>query len=77
MCHVIFASQEITSQMAPSEAVEKIENLLISTTENGIQDKSLLDLYKLLGRIITSKSVQHPVVTLSDGHPSRFDCNVL
>ena len=34
MCNVIFALQGITSQMAPSDAVEKIENLLISTIEN-------------------------------------------
>ena len=64
--------------MAPSEAVQKIENLLISCTENGVQDhKSLLDSYKLLDRIITTKGIQRPVVVLSDGHSSRFDCNVL
>ena len=50
--------------MAPSEAVEKTENLLNSTTENGVLDnKSLL--------------VQCPVVIFSDGHSSCFDCNDL
>ena len=78
MCHIIFASQGITSHMAPSKAVNKIENLLISSTENGVQDhNSLLDSYKLLVRILTEKGVQRPVVVLSDGHSSRFDCHVL
>ena len=36
-CHVIFAAAGITSHMAPDEAVDKIENLLISTTEHGSQ----------------------------------------
>ena len=64
--------------MAPSKAVNKIENLLISSTENGVQDhNSLLDSYKLLDRILTEKGVQRPVVVLSDGHSSRFDCHVL
>ena len=40
-CQVIFATKGITNQMAPKEAVEKIDNLLISTTDNGCQDQML------------------------------------
>ena len=78
MCHIIFASQGITSHMAPSKAVKNIKNLLISSTENGVQDhKSLLDLYKFLDEILTRNAVQRPVFILSDGHSSRFDCHIL
>ena len=58
MCNVIFTSQGITSQMAPSEAVEKNDKLPISTTENGVYDnKSLLNSNQLLDRIITGKKI--------------------
>ena len=54
MCHVIFGAKGITDHMAPVEAVEKINNLLISTTENGVQDhSSLLAFYKLFDKHIT------------------------
>lgn len=44
--------------MAPSEAVEKIDKLPISTTENGVYDnKSLLNSNQLLDRIITGKKI--------------------
>ena len=39
MCHVIFKGQGITSQMVPDkEVIDKIDKLLISTTEHGVQD---------------------------------------
>ena len=64
--------------MVPKEAVEKIDNLFISTTENGVQDhKSLLSTYKFLDKILEKKEVKKPVVLLSDGHSSRLDFDVL
>ena len=54
---VIFKRHGITSQMVPNdEVVDKIENLLISTTEHDIQDhNSLLDAYTNFNDIITNK----------------------
>ena len=44
--------------MASSKAVNNIDNLLISSTENGIQEsKSLLDSYKLLNRILKESGI--------------------
>ena len=64
--------------MVPKEAVERIDNLLISTTENGVQDhKSLLATYKFLNKILEKKQIKKPVVLLSDGHSSRLDFEVL
>jgi len=64
--------------MAPKEAVDNIENLLISTTERGSQDhNSLLDAYKCFDRYLTKNNIQRPIVLLSDGHTSRFDFDVL
>ena len=78
LCHVIFAGKGLTSNMAPKEAVDNIENLLISTTEKGSQDhKSLRDAYKCFDSYLTKKNIQRPVVLLSDGHTSRFDYDVL
>ena len=75
---MIFAAKGITSQMAPKTAVDNINNLLISTTENGCQDKnSLLDAYKLFDKNLSQTNVQRPVVLLADGHSSRFDFKVL
>ena len=36
-CHVIFSAAGISSNMVSDEVVEKIENLIISTTEHGSQ----------------------------------------
>ena len=69
ICHVIFNHTGITSQMAPPEAVEKIDNLLISTTENGMQThSSLLDVYTFFNEYLVKKKIPKPVVLLSDGH---------
>ena len=38
ICHVILASKGITSHMAPEKTVNDIEMLLVSFTENGVQD---------------------------------------
>lgn len=74
MCHVIFKGTAITSHMATEHAVNKIENLFISTTESGVQDhNSLLPTYKYLKKILKKKEILKPVVILSDGHSSRFD----
>ena len=74
MCHVIFAATGITAHMAPQEAVDKIQNLLISNTERGSQDHtSLLAAYKKFDQYLSS----HNIVILSDGHTSRFDYEVL
>ena len=59
-------------------AVKNVENLLISTTENGCQDnKSLLDAYKLFDKYLTEKNIERPVVLLADGHSSQFGFKVL
>ena len=65
--------------MAPDEDVVKdIGNLLISTTESGVQDnKSLLDAYTYFNECIHEKGIQKPVVVLSDGHSSRFNADVM
>ena len=64
--------------MVPTVAAEKIEHLLVSTTETGIQDHtSLLESYKEFNNAIVEAGIQKPVVLLSDGHTSRFDESVL
>ena len=62
MYHVNFKWQGITSQMVPDEdALNKIPNLLISTTEHGVQDHySLLYAYTNFDHILTSSNVQKP-----------------
>ena len=66
VCQVIFC---ITNQMAPKEAVEKIDNLLISTIDNGCQDHtSLLACYKLFDKYLDKAGTERPVVLTSDGH---------
>ena len=78
VCHVIFPATCITNQMAPKEAVEKINNLLISTTASGYQDHSTcLASYKTFNNTITQSEVVKPVVCLTDGHGSRFDPKVM
>ena len=75
---MIFAGKGITSNMAPEEAVQKIKNLLISSTEKGSQDHcSLLECYKLFDKYLKQNNVERPVVVLSDGHTSRFDFDVM
>ena len=64
--------------MAPPEAVEKIEHLLISNTERGSSDnKSLLAAYKEFDCYLTTNNIQRPVVIVSDGHSSRFNYEVM
>ena len=78
MCHVIFAAVGITSAMAPTKAVEKIEHLLISTTESGYQTgASCLGSCKYLDKILTKEGITRPIAMLTDGHSSRFDLDVL
>ena len=60
--------------MAPPEAVETINNLQISTTENGMQThSSLLNVYNFFNDYLVKNQITKPVVLLSDGHSSRFD----
>ena len=78
MGHVIFGTGGITSHMAPSMSVKAIPNLLISTTENGVQDhNSLLEFYKQFNKCLLEKNIVKPVVVLTDGHTLRFDEPVL
>ena len=78
MCHVIFSSAGIKSNMAPKEAVESIPNLLISSTENGFQTgKTCHSFYKHFDKHLEEKQIERPVVVLTDGHSSRFDVDVL
>ena len=75
---VIFGTKGITNQMAPKEPVEKIDNLLIPTTDNGCQDHtSLLACYKLFDKYLNRAGTERPVVLTSDGHSSRFDFEIL
>ena len=78
VCQVIFGTKDITNQMAPKETVEKIDNLLISITDSGCQDHtSLLAFYKLFDKYFDRTGIERPVVLTSDGHSSRFDCEIL
>ena len=78
MCQVIFAGKGVMSSMAPKEAVENIPNLLVSVTESGMQDhKSMLSSYKVLHKCLLKEEVVLPVVTMSDGHSSRYNYDVL
>ena len=64
--------------MAPKEAVEKIDNLLISTTDNGCQDHtSLLACYKLFDKYLDRVGIERPVVLTNDGQSSRSDFEIL
>ena len=77
-CHVIFPAKQITSHMAPVEAVENIQNLLISTTDSGYQEGcTLLDSLKLFDKYLGENNIQRPVIMMCDGHSSRFDLEVL
>ena len=64
--------------MAAKEAAEKIDNLLISTTNHGCQNHtSLLTCYKLFDKYLDRAGIERPVVLTSDGHSSRFDFEML
>ena len=64
--------------MVPDDAARKINHLLISTTDKGVQDhQCLLEAYKEFNKYLLEKGVQKPVTLLSDGHSSRFDDEVL
>ena len=72
-CQVLFAAKGIRTHMAPQEAVDKIDNLLISVTECGSQTgKSLMDLFKQFDKWLTRHKVVRPVCVMTDGHGSRF-----
>ncbi len=74
-CHVIFPAKYITSRMALRQAVQKIPNLLISTTDSGYQEGcTLLDSINSFDNYLI---VQRPVIMMCDGHSSRFDLDVL
>ena len=54
--HIIFMAESINSNMVTYNAVEKIENLYISTTENGSQDgRSLYEIYKYFNIKVANK----------------------
>ena len=78
VCQVIFGTTGITNHMAPKTVIDKIDNLLISTTDTGYQDHtSLLSCYKLFDKYLDEKKIERPVVLASDSHSSRFDYEVL
>ena len=78
LCHIVFKGSGITSQMATEKAADDIDDLFISTTENGAQGlKSLLSVYKHLDRVIKQRGIRKPVLLLADGHTSRFDLDVM
>ena len=78
MCQVLFGVTGITNQMAPAETVNKIQHLLVTTSESGVTDhKTLLAAYQEFDKYLTDKNILRPVVLLSDGHSSRFDYEVM
>ena len=78
VCQVIFGTTGLTDHMAPKTVVDKIDNLLISTTDTGCQDHtSLLSSCKLFDKYLDEKKIERPVVLTSDGHSSRFDYEIL
>ena len=80
VCHVIFPATCITSNMAPEEAVEKIgkESLLISTTQSGYQDhNTCLEVHKTFKKALTNCDESNPIISLTDGHSTRFDVEVM
>lgn len=78
-CVVLFKSHGISSQMAPSpEIVEKLNPLLISSTENGVQDhNSLLSCYRMFDETVVDQKIKKPTVILADAHASRLDSTVV
>ncbi|XP_047135496.1 uncharacterized protein LOC124812660 [Hydra vulgaris] len=78
MCQVIFKCTGITSSMVPTEAVNKIPHLLVTTTDNGVSThESFLAALKEFDVYLNEKNVKRPIVLLSDGHSSRLDFDVL
>ena len=60
------------------EIVKKIDNLLVSTADNGVQThESLFDGYTGFIDVLALKKVQKPAFSKSDDHNSQFDPNVL
>ena len=64
MCHIIFAGKEgISSNMAPEETVDKIENSLVWCTVSSIYDnKTDVPLYLILLPFIIFVKFSHNVV---------------
>ena len=78
VCQVIFGTKGIANQMAPKEAVENIDNLLISTTDNGCLDHtSLLACYKLFHKCLDRAGIERPIVLTSYGNFSKFYFEIL
>ena len=78
MCHVIFPGTCISSHMAPKTAVEKINNLPVSTTNSGYHDgRTCLASYKMFAKAVKKNKVRKPIVVLTDGHSSRYDADVM
>lgn len=64
--------------MAPASAVDKIQHLLISTTDHGVSDQeSFLAACTEFDKYLTDKQILRPVVLMADGHSSRFEYEVL
>ena len=63
--------------MAPKTAVEKINNLLVSTTDSGYQDgRTCLASYKMFAKTVKKNKVQKPIVVFTDVHSSGYDVDV-
>lgn len=60
--HVIFIGKDISGQMVPESAVEKIPNLLISTYDSGSQDhKTLLAAYSKFDQYLETNNLKCPI----------------
>ena len=78
MCHVIFSGTCISSHMTLKIGVEKINNLLVSTTDPGYQDgRPCLASYKMFAKAVKKNKVQKPIIVLTDDHSSRYDVDVM
>ena len=78
LCHVIFSGTCISSHMALKIGVEKINNLLVSTTDPGYQDeRACLASYKMFAKAVKKNKVQKPIIVLTDDHSSRYDVDVM
>ena len=77
LCRIIFKAESINSNMITCNAVENIENLFISTTENGSQDgRSLYEVHKYFNTNVANKGTK-PLIMLADGHSSRFNLDFM
>ena len=75
---MIFKAMGITSTMVPKDAADKIRNLLISTSENGVStNETFLAAVEEFDEYLAENKIKRPVVLLSDGHSSRFEYDVL